>query len=206
MGAGRFYGEDARRRVKTAVEAIEATSGAEVVVAVRARSWRYRHTHFLVGFVFALSLLAALLFLPQSFDIDFWPLELTLAFVTGAAVCMAVPGLERWLTAKSLMAEQVARAAKEAFVDLGVSKTRARTGLLIYVSLAERAAYVVPDVGLDGVGQETSFEKAAAAIERAVARADFDGLIAALEKLSAPLAKIAPRTADDINELPDEVA
>ena len=202
MGAGRFFEDEARKRVKKAVAAIEAQSGAEIVVAVRERSLRYRHAHFLFGFIVALVLLCVLLFLPQTFDIDFWPLELTGAFVLGAAFCMGIPPLERLFATQRVMAEQVRCAAKAAFFDLGVSYTRARSGLLIYVSMGERRAELVADVGL----KDAAFDKARDAIADAAARADFDAFIAGLEALAAPLAKALPRAEDDINELPDGVA
>lgn len=202
MGVGRFFEDEARERVKKAVAAIEADSGAEIVVAVRERSLRYRHAHFLFGFVVALVLLCVLLFLPQTFDIDFWPLELSAAFVLGAALCMGIPPLERLFATKRVMAEQVTCAAKAAFFDLGVSYTRARSGLLVYVSMGERRAELVADVGL----KDATIDKARDAIAEAAARADFDAFIAGLEALAAPLAKALPRTEDDINELPDGVA
>ncbi len=206
MSAARFFDDDAKARVKSVVAAVELETGAEVVVTVRARSWRYRHTHYLVGFVTALLVLAVLLFHPLPFDVDFWPLELTLAFVIGTALTMVVPPLERLLTARHLMQTQVHRAAKAAFVDLGVSRTSARTGLLIYVSLGERLAALVPDVGLADARSSEAFTRAEKAIERATARADFDAFLAGLAELGEPLAALAPRRADDVNELPDEVA
>jgi putative membrane protein len=205
MSEGRFFEDEAKERVKAAVAAIESKSAAEIVVTVRPRSWRYTHTHYLFGFVVALGVLGALLFLPQSFDIDFWLLEITVAFVSGTALCMALPSLERWLTSKRVRAAQVGRAAKEAFVDLGVTKTRDRSGLLVYVSLAERTAALVPDVGLEAATSKGALEKASEAIERAASRADLEDFIAALEQLTEPLAKALPRREDDVNELPDEV-
>lgn len=206
MGEGRFFDSSAKKRVNRAVKAIEAETAAEIVVAVRARSWRYRHTHFLVGFVVALLVLAGLLFSPWSFDIDFWPLEITLSFVAGAAFSMLFPPLERLLTAKHVMRDQVTRAAKAAFVDLGVSRTRGRSGLLVYVSLGERMAELVPDVGLAEAQQSRGFGAARAAVDEAVRRADFDAFVAAVSMLAPPLAEALPRQNDDENELADEVA
>lgn len=206
MSEGRFFEGEAKKRVRRAVKAIEAETAAEIVVAVRARSWRYRHTHFLFGFIVALVVLAGLLFSPWSFDIDFWPLEITVAFVAGVAFCMLVPPLERLLTAKSVMRAQVSRAAKAAFVDLGVTRTTGRSGLLVYVSLGERAAELVPDVGLSSACAAKTFAAAEAAIDRAVRRADFEAFVAGLNMLTKPLAEALPRRDDDENELADEVA
>ncbi|HZO15791.1 MAG TPA: hypothetical protein VFB62_21105 [Polyangiaceae bacterium] len=197
-----FFDDAAKRRVREAVERIEASCGAEVVVAVRKRSFSYRHSHYLFGFLVALALLSALLFLPQTFDIITWPFEIAAAFGAGALLCSIVGPLERTLTGRRAMQEQVSRAAKAAFVDLGISGTRDRSGLLIYVSVAERMASVVSDIGLS----EADYREARAAIEESIARIDFDAFVQAIERLAEPLAQAVPRRADDINELPDEVA
>ena len=197
-----FFDDAAKRRVREAVERIEASSGAEVVVAVRKRSWSYRHSHYLFGFLVALALLSALLFLPQSFDIVTWPLEIAVAFGAGALLCSVVGPLERTLTRRRTMEEQVTRAAKAAFVDLGIGGTRERCGMLVYVSVGERMASVVSDIGL----QEADCREARAAIESAVARVDFDKFVEGIESLAEPLALAVPRRPSDVNELPDEVA
>lgn len=206
MQARKFFDEEGRQRVRRAVEKIEGASGAELVVAIRKRSWRYRQAHYLCGFVVSLVLLSALLFLPQSFPIVTWPLEIVLAFGTGAVLCASAGPLERWLAGRRAMETQVARAAKEAFVDLGITRTRDRSGLLVYVSLAERLANVVADAGLTSAADKDGYREALAKIERAVARVDFDGFVAALEQLEEPLALAVPRRHDDVNELADEVA
>ncbi len=206
MAGTRFLEDDAHEHVKHVVHTIEQQSSAEIVVAVRERSWRYRHAHFLFGFIVALLLLCALLFLPQPFDILYWPLEITGAFVLGAAICMNVPPLERLFATQRVIAEQVERAGKAAFFDLGVSYTRERSGLLIYVSVAERRLEIVADAGIDKALTMDGFQKAKAAMGVAVERSDFDAFLTGMQLLAAPLAAALPRGADDRNELADEVA
>jgi putative membrane protein len=201
-----FFGDEGKRAVKDAVRAIEETTAAEVVVAVRKRSWRYRHTHYLFGFVISLLVLIALLFLPQSFDIATWPLEIGGAFIGGALLCAVVPPLERLLTEPGVMETQVARAAKAAFVDMGITRTHGRTGLLVYLSLRERRAELVGDVALGVLETDDGYKKARTGIEAAAAEADLDAFVAALRQLAAPLAAALPRREDDVNELPDEAA
>jgi putative membrane protein len=201
-----FFEEAGKKRVREAVRAIERRTAAEVVVAVRKRSWRYRHTHYLFGFVTALLVLIALLFLPQEFDIDTWPLEIGGAFIGGALLCSLFPPLERLLTEPGVMAAQVARAAKAAFVDLGITRTRGRTGLLVYLSLGERRAHIMTDLALEEVAGDERFLAARGAIEAAAAEGDLDAFVAALARLAPPLAAALPRQDDDVNELSDEAA
>ena len=57
MGSRSFTDKAAKAEVAEAIRAIEAATSAEVVVAVRARSGLYRHTDYIVGFVFAFAAL-----------------------------------------------------------------------------------------------------------------------------------------------------
>ncbi|HVK83824.1 MAG TPA: hypothetical protein VM513_06940, partial [Kofleriaceae bacterium] len=68
MGA-RFVDDDARAAFQTAIEAVEAASAAEVVVAVRRRSAGYLHANLIVGVVIAFAALATMLFADASFSL-----------------------------------------------------------------------------------------------------------------------------------------
>src|SRR5690606_13144660 len=122
-------------------------TAGEVVVAVRAASSDYRHTDYLVGFAVSLLALIALLFLPVPFAIETWPIDVGLAFAAGALISSSVSPLKRALTSSRSMADEVARSARATFVNMGISRTRDRSGLLVFVSLLERRAEVVADTG-----------------------------------------------------------
>ena len=204
MSAGAFFSELAKDRTAETVAKIEAGTSAEIVVAVRNSSGHYRHSNYLFGFLCALGLLCALLFLPQPFSIDTWPLEMTLAFVIGAAFCGSVDPLRRLMTARKLMDGHVLQAARAQFYDLGVSATRDRTGILVYVSLFERRAEVVGDLGVAPAYEKASWTEAVEAMNLSIADGpDLDRFMKALAMLKAPLAKALPPREDDINELPD---
>ncbi|MCC6522674.1 MAG: hypothetical protein IT373_08450 [Polyangiaceae bacterium] len=200
-----FLGESARAGVAATIRALEATTRAELVVAVRPRSAVYRETDYLVGLVFAQATLSALLFLPQTFHIASWPAEVLLGFVLGAFVSSSVWPLKRWLAPRGRLAREVRRAARAAFFDLGVGRTRERTGILVFVSVLERSVEVVLDVGAESVLEEVAWAEARGALERAVRAQDLAGFTAALGGLAAPLAAALPRRPDDANELPDEL-
>ena len=55
-------------------------------------------------------------------------------------------------------------AARAAFVDQGISRTRGRTGILVFVSLFEREVEVVADVGVDPVLLGEDWTRAVAAL------------------------------------------
>ncbi|UQA56564.1 hypothetical protein [Polyangium aurulentum] len=206
MSARHFLLPAARDAVASAVRDLEMKTSAEVVVAVRPVSGHYRHTDYLVGYVLALGALSVFLFHPEPFAYDVFPLEMTAAFAFGALVCANLAPLRRALTARKLLDESVRRAARAAFVDLGVSRTQGRTGLLVYVSTFERRVEIVADCGVDLAALGADFEASRARLERAVAReVDFERFLEALGALGEALGKALPRAANDVNELSDEV-
>ena len=103
------------------------------------------------------------------------------------------------------MRESVRTSARATFVDLGVSRTTGRTGMLVYVSMLERRIEVVLDSALDRALLGPEFSRAIGALELAVRRgADFPRFVGALRSLGPILARTLPRLEGDVNELPDE--
>src|SRR4051794_7446335 len=198
-----FFGERARREVAEAVRAVEAQTAAEIVVAVRHASGRYRHVDYLAGALLSFGVLLILLFHPRPFAVATMPLDLLVTFIVGAAASAYSPNLRRLLSTAKWQREEVGRAARSTFVELGVSRTRGRTGILVYVSLLERTVEVVCDTGVDECARGAPFLSAKAALSRSLP--DLDGFLTALRGLAGPLAQSLPRAADDVNELPDEL-
>ena len=88
----------------------------------------------------------------------------------------------------------------------GLGGTHARTGVLVFVAVAERYACVMPDAGIESALPQDTWKKAIVALTDALheGRAA-DGLIGAVESISADLAATAPPAADDTDELPNRV-
>ena len=194
---------EAQRRAAAAVAAIEAQTGAEVVVAVRRQSGDYLAADRLAGALAAFACLLVLLFHPHPFAVATMPVDVLLAYGLGVLGCARSAAARRALTPSATRARLVADAARAAFVDRGVARTRQRAGLLVYVSLLERAVEVVADVGLDPAALGPEWGERIEALRAAVARPDADRFDAALVALGPVLARAVPRRDDDADELPD---
>jgi putative membrane protein len=198
--------EEAQKRVAEVVGEIEKKTSAEIVVVMRRSSGDYLHADLIFGAFVALALLCVFLYHPAEFDFTYFPLEQLVAFLLGSVVCAHVPPLRRALAGKKLRKERVVTAAKATFVDKGVSKTRAHTGVLVYISAFEHDAHVVLDVGLDPKKLGEPLERARERISAAANEGSLDEFTRGLEALGACLAESYPVTADDIDELSNEVA
>lgn len=196
--------EVARKRVAEAISAIEKKTAAEVVVAMRPAAGDYRHADLVAGAVTAVVLLCVFLYHPEEFDFTYFPLEQAAAFFVGAFACAHLPPLRRLFAGSARRASNVETAAKVLFVDRGITKTRARTGVLVYVAAFERDAVVVLDVGLDE--SKLGLASTRAALRAAVRAGDLDAFLVALASIGERLAAEYPVTADDVDELPNEVA
>jgi putative membrane protein len=208
MGLGAFTGQTAKAEVAAAIRAIESATSAEVVVAVRPASGHYRHTDYLVGFAFAFAALIVFLFDPEhEFSLEWMPVDTLIAFAIGTVLSAGLSPVRRLLTSRKLMRSNARTASRGAFVDLGISRTSGRTGILVFVSTFERCIEVVPDIGVDMSVLGPGFADAVARLDAAVRRGpDFSKFVEALRLLGPVLAQALPRGADDVNELPDEPA
>lgn len=206
MSARDLLDSKAKDEVTRAIRDLEAKTSAEVVVVVRAVSGHYRHTDGFVGFGLVIVVVCVFLFHPAPFDEHLLPFEVLLAFVLGGFASSNLPPLRRALTSRRLMEESVLCAARAAFVERGVSRTRGRTGLLIYVSVFEQKVELVGDVGLDFDALGDTFAAARRRIEESVEKTGgLPAFLVGLGELGEALGRSLPRAEDDENELADEV-
>jgi putative membrane protein len=206
MSERQFLEEAAKQRTASAIRGVEAQTAVEVVVAVRRRAGRYLTTSVAFGAACAALAFGVMWFSPRVYDVRTMPLDAAVTLVLGTVVAMAAPGLRRLLTPKRSRERNAERAAGEAFSALGIAKTRARTGLLVYVALFERTAVLVPDTGIPAAVITGSLAAIRRGLTGAVAALDVEAFLAALGELGPACAAVLPRRADDENELCDDVA
>ncbi len=100
----------------------------------------------------------------------------------------------------------VERAAERAFERLGMSRTRERNAVLVFIVPSRRAFVVLGDAGIHGrVGQEF-WRHVIGLMEPHFRRGEpTDGVVAGIAAIGSELARHFPRTDADVNELPDTV-
>jgi uncharacterized membrane protein len=190
-----FLDEPARAGLLDAVRAVEAASAAEVVISVRERSGSYRDAALLAGGAAAFLTLLVQLFSPWEFSLV--AIQLAPA-VTGAVFAMLaarMPPVLRALTPHAERARRVRTSALATFHERGVDGTRERSGLLVYVSLLERTAELVPDRAVLAAAGEKALQAVADRIRAAAHAQDAAGVAAAIRTLADVLAPVLPRGA-----------
>jgi putative membrane protein len=97
------------------------------------------------------------------------------------------------------------RAALEQFVVRGIDRTRNRSGVLIFVSLAEHYARIIADEGIAAKVQTAEWQDAIDALTAHMRDGRIAaGFVAAIERCGAVLAAHAPPDGS-ANELPDRL-
>ncbi len=205
MSEGDFFSAEAKQATAASVKSVEACTSAEVVVAVRKRSGRYGVLAYHFGLGVAVLVVAYLLLTPTLYSVAAIALDAILAFALGALLAANFDTILRLLSRPSTISSNLHGAARAAFFDLGISRTTGRNGILIYVSLFERRCVVLNDLGVDPKALEPGWLAAGQELERAVQRRDLSAFQRALQGLGPVLGRAHPRSADDVNELPDEV-
>lgn len=206
MPTSDLFSARAKEGVTRTIGAIEGQTAAEVVVAVRHKASADREVAFLTGFIASFLVLLVLLFHPHEFLVGLMPVLVLIGFVFGEQLGARVRLIGALLPGRKARAERIQMAARSAFVELGVSRTRGRTGVLVFVSTFDRAVAIVVDTGVHLTMIGRGWEAAVSSLEAAVRRGDLDAFLAALLQLGPPLGALLPRSADDVNELSDDLS
>ncbi|MCW5592104.1 MAG: TPM domain-containing protein [Burkholderiales bacterium] len=114
--------------------------------------------------------------------------------------------VEAELGTLALLADRSPRArAVELFPRLGVHRTAERTGVLIYVLLADQRVEIVADQGIAARVAQAEWQAACALMQEAFRAGRFEeGAVAGVNAVSQLIERHFPAAAGNSNELPDE--
>ena len=128
-----------------------------------------------------------------------------LKFTIALLILKWVP-LRLLLTPPATKHRRVRRRAVTIFKAAAEKRTAGRTGILIYLSIAEHRAEIVADEAILKVTDDHTWGEAMTAlIENVRAGRVADGIVAAIERVGAVLSEHFPRSAEDANEIPDKL-
>ncbi|THD77147.1 MAG: TPM domain-containing protein [Phenylobacterium sp.] len=119
------------------------------------------------------------------------------------AVVVALRPVRLALTPNSVKRHEVQRRAREVFQSKNLDQTRERTGLLIFVSLAERMAELIADEGIAQHVEPHIWDRAMTALADGLKRGDPGAGFAAAVAICGDL--LAERFPADPNDNPDQL-
>ncbi|WP_137388628.1 TPM domain-containing protein [Rhodoligotrophos defluvii] len=194
---------DIARITQAITKAEEATSG-EIVAVLAHRSDDYDYIPVLWASLAALVVPFPLIFLTRLGAADIY--TIALAVFLALALTFSLPGLIRYVIPRRLQELRVHRRAAEQFLARNLHTTEARTGVLLFVSLAERIAVVLADEGINAKVTQETWQSIIDRLTSEIAAGRLtDGLIAAIDDCGKVLAAHFPPTPGQLDELPNHL-
>jgi putative membrane protein len=193
-----------RERISAAIRAAEAKTSGEIVCVLARTSSDATALPILIAAVAALALpwlLVAFTAMPVNRI-----LLLQILVFFAAAMLLCLPRVRVALVPRAARRAVAHRAAMEQFAIRGIARKKDRTGILIFVSLAERYARITADEGIAARVPQSHWQGAVDALVAHMRDGRIaDGFIAAIGACGNVLATNFPRTEASRDELPDRI-
>jgi putative membrane protein len=191
------------KAIAAAIRAAEQRTSGQLVCVLAHASSNYAHVPILWASALALVLPWPLIYLTQ-WSVERIFLAQLVAFLLAGLMFSWMP-LRLLLVPRAVRRAQAHRTALEQFLVRNVGHTANRSGVLIFVSLAEHYARIIAD---EGIARRVHAAEWQAAIDALLAHVRDGriaaGFIAAVKRCGAVLAEHAPPDGS-ANELPDRL-
>lgn len=200
-----FLTAEEKQRLQARIREAESRTAGELVTVIARESDAYPYIPLLWAALAALAVppVVTALALP-------WPLS-TVAIIQLSLFLVLGLGL-RWsplkmrLIPKSVKTRRAARTAREVFLAQGLHHTEGRSGLLIFVSVAEHYVEILADKGIDDKVTQDQWDAVVSDFVGAVkAGRTAEGFEQAVDACGTLLAEHFPAEPGDKNELPDHL-
>lgn len=193
-----------RQRIAAAIRAAESKTSGEIVCVLAEKSAGATALPVFIAAAAALALpwlLVAMTAMPV-----FRILTLQIVLFLAVAALLSLPRLRAALVPRAARRAIAHRVALEQFAVRGVANTKDRTGILVFVSLAERYARIIADDGIAARVQQTEWQGAIDALVAHMRDGRIaDGFITAVDKCGDALARHFPRGTTNRDELKDRI-
>jgi putative membrane protein len=195
---------DGQKRISAAIEAAEKKTSGEIVAVIAADSSAYLHVPFMWAALVALLVPWPFIHFTWMTVHMIWLIQLVVFVLLFVLILYRpvrfalVPG-----TTKRLRAH---RRAVEQFLTQNLHTTDGRTGVLIFVSVAERYAEIVADAGIHKKVPDAEWQSIVDELTTAIgAGRAADGFIAAVDAIGRKLAVHFPPGTIDPTRLPNHL-
>lgn len=200
-----FLGANDKQRIAEAIRQVEAKTRGELVTVIARECDDYYYIPTLWAALCALFLPALVIV----FD-----LEQTVLGSYGAQVAVfllaimvfRLPAIKYRVIPRAVKRQRAARLAQEQFLLQNLDHTEERTGVLLFVAVAEHYVEVIADRGIHAAVPSGTWDWVVADFLAKVKNGDVaDGFVRAIEGIGSHLIEHFPAEAENPNELPDHL-
>jgi putative membrane protein len=193
-----------RQRIADAITAAEATTSGEIVAVIAPQSGSYLYMPLLAAALVALAVPFPFIFW------TWWPVQhiylLQLVTFGGIAAGLMPRPLRMALVPSSIKRAQAHARAVEQFLAQDLYTTPGRTGVLIFVSAAERYAEIIADAAIHAKVPESAWKGIVDDLTAQIGAGQAgDGFVSAIEAIRRHLADHFPPGSRNPNALPNHL-
>ncbi|UCF98040.1 MAG: TPM domain-containing protein [Spirochaetaceae bacterium] len=209
--ASKFLSDPEKQTIQACVKEVEKRTSGEIVPMVVSASYHYPMSNMIGGLIFALLIAIAVTLvygIQKSWGgvtaLELWvfPAVFAVAFLLFHELVKRISWLKRIFITKAEIAEEVEEAALTSFYRNGLNNTRDRTGILIFISVFERKAYVLADEGINSKVKSGVWQEVVNLIVDGIKQHhQADGICRAVRRCGDLIREHFPIKADDTNEL-----
>jgi putative membrane protein len=193
-----------RERISTAIRAAEARTSGEIVCVLTQSSSDATALPIFVAAVVALAL--PWLFVAFTAMTVHRILSLQIVVFLALMALLCLPRVRVALMPRKARRAIAHRVAMEQFTIRGIARKKDRSGILIFVSLAERYARIIADEGIATRVTQSEWQRAVDTLVLHMRSGRIaDGFVAAINMCGNELATHFPRTEATRDELPDRI-
>lgn len=200
-----FLTDSEKHRIAEAIKQAESRTSGEIVTVIAGASDGYAYIPMLWASCLAL-------ILPFPFLLLDLPLAYSHIYLLQLAVFIVLTLLFRWaplkmrLIPKTVKRRRAARLAREQFLAQGVHRTEARSGVLLFISVAEHYVEVLADSGINDKVDQDTWNGLIADFSAKVKQGQVaEGFIGAIGVCGKVLTEHFPRDPLDQDELPNHL-
>ena len=200
-----FLSPAEKQQIADAIRVAEAKTQGELVCVIAPASNDYRFLPLMWATLIALSL-PAVIWLSQAWWTQAEVYLAQVALFLLVLLALQWPPLKMRLVPRSSQRQHTARLAREQFYAQQLHQTRDRTGVLLFVSVAEHYVEILADEGINSkVAPGTWDHIVKDFVAQLAARRIAAGFLAAVAACAAILAEHCPAHKENPNELPNRL-
>ena len=196
--------DNERQQVTDAIAAVERHTDAELVTVLAERADDYAYIPLLWAGLISLIIPGAVLFFTAAIPATTL-LLVQWSFFVVLALVFRLPSVTTRLVPKSVRHWRAANLARRQFLEQNLHHTRDATGLLIFVSEAERYVEIIADRGISQHVQDSEWQAIVEAFTRQVRSGNtLAGFLECIDACGDKLHRAVPAT-HERNELPNHL-
>jgi putative membrane protein len=214
------FNAEQKKKISTAVKNAEAKTSGEIATAFIKESYDYAIYELLfavvVGFIYFTVLMFFSDSIANSLQNMFWDYNINyllifFGFSTFLVIAIAyfvanISYVDRLIVSQKVKQKKVEERALQHFMQSGVSYTRDRTGILIFISYLEKRVVLLADTAINEKIEQHEWQKIVDHITAGIKNNQLaENLVDAIEDCGELLQKHFPIKEDDTNELDNEI-